>query len=524
MFSCPQCNQQIECDVSYSGRQIHCPSCQKEIVVPQAPGLADTPPASVSPRPAYEAPPPKTKSKALRNVLVITVFVLVLAGLGVGSWFVFTKFKADQAAQEAKKGNPAAQVTTPTAAAALQALSILTKVQSAYTNLTSSTSMTADGTVTLFLNLSNLTMADVNPTAPANTRNATSAARTRNARNAARRPPGMPAIITNTTVYSIKRAQTNWIYVAAEAALKMDRQTLNYTFAVWSADKGMFVFTDPHQPGVPATYMQMPVTTLTAASGATEQVKMFQQVFSDPAQLTKIIKDLGQTDNESVNGQDCYTLTARVLGQKVKIWVDKTSYLISQSQITLGGPISDADVDDAFSLVATLVAIGFTNVPPAELDMIKAQVKLITPAMTKIRGTITSITKNLVINPTLTSDDFNYPVPEGVRLTPLPGVATSTRPLHPRRSTSATPASTTFARLTRQKCNGPWRMAKQMALRSPKLISRLTSDRARMELFPNVRRAANTPLARSVRNRLVPLPTTRCRNNSLALAMRIAVC
>jgi hypothetical protein len=131
---------------------------------------------------------------------------------------------------------------------------------------------------------------------------------------------------------------------------------------------------------------------------------------------------LGQTDDEPVNGHDCYTLTAKVLGQKVKIWVDKSTYLISQSQITLGGVISDADIDDAFSLVA----IGFTNLPPQQLDMIKAQVKKYTPAMTKIRGAITSITKDIEINPTLSADDFSYSVPKGVRLVRMPGAATST--------------------------------------------------------------------------------------------------
>jgi hypothetical protein len=106
-----------------------------------------------------------------------------------------------------------------------------------------------------------------------------------------------------------------------------------------------------------------------------------------------------------------------VLGQKVKIWVDKSTYLISQSQITLGGAISDADIDDAFSLVAA----GYTNLPPAQLDMIKAQVKKYTPAMMKIRGSITSTTKDIEVNPALSADDFNYPVPRGVRLIRMPG-------------------------------------------------------------------------------------------------------
>ena len=234
----------------------------------------------------------------------------------------------------------------------------------------------------------------------------------------------MPRIITNATEYSVKRAQTNWYYFAGEAVSKIDRQPMTNTIAMWSADKGTFMFMDSHQRGVPATYQQLADagSVNNPSAQMTEQVKSMQHLFDDPANLTKIIKDLGQTDDEPVNGHDCYTLTAKVLGQKVKIWVDKSTYLISQSQITLGGVISDADIDDAFSLVA----IGFTNLPPQQLDMIKAQVKKYTPAMTKIRGAITSITKDIEINPTLSADDFSYSVPKGVRLVRMPGAATTT--------------------------------------------------------------------------------------------------
>jgi outer membrane lipoprotein-sorting protein len=448
-FSCPLCNQRIQCDAGYAGAQINCPSCQQSIVVPQAPRFAAAPPAA-APRPAYEAPPPppppaaapglatkqsttvpatgrrfagapgaqppaKAKSKALRNVLIITASIVVLAGLGAGGWFGFSKFKAHQAAQAAKKANPAAKVATPTANAAMQALGVLTKVRSAYTNITS---VTGDSTVTLFLDLSNLTMADVNPNAPANARNANTA------RNATRRPPGVPRTFEFRADLSVKTAHTNWYYLAGAMMIKQDRQAQTNTFAYWSVGSGTFVFQDSHQRMVPATYMQMPDATATAASSATEQIRNFQHVFEDPAQLTKIVKDLGQTEDEPVNGQDCYTLTAKVLGQKLKIWVNKSTYLIDQSEITLGGAISDADIDDVFSLVAA----GITNVPPQQLDMIKAQLKPYAPAMTKIRGTITSNSKNVQLNPTLTADDFVYAVPKGVRLTQMPGAATPARP------------------------------------------------------------------------------------------------
>ena len=103
--------------------------------------------------------------------------------------------------------------------------------------------------------------------------------------------------------------------------------------------------------------------------------------------------------------------------------MDKTSYLISQWQITLGGTISDADIDDAFALYSAAV----TNTPPMPLDMIKAQVEKMTPTMTKIRGTITSTSRNIEINPALSADDFNYPVPEGVRLVRMPAAGNRNR-------------------------------------------------------------------------------------------------
>jgi ribosomal protein S27E len=76
-FSCPQCSQHIQCDTGYVGKQINCPICQRVIVVPQSP-RAGVPAAS---------PPVAMKSRILRNVLVITAVVLVLAGLIVGFFF-----------------------------------------------------------------------------------------------------------------------------------------------------------------------------------------------------------------------------------------------------------------------------------------------------------------------------------------------------------------------------------------------------------------------------------------------------
>jgi hypothetical protein len=37
-FSCPHCQQHLQCDEQFSGREIQCPSCNHLIRIPPAPG------------------------------------------------------------------------------------------------------------------------------------------------------------------------------------------------------------------------------------------------------------------------------------------------------------------------------------------------------------------------------------------------------------------------------------------------------------------------------------------------------
>ena len=79
-FFCPQCGQHIQCDTSYSGRQINCPVCQQAIVVPQ-------------PLRAAGAQPVPVKPQTLRKVLVIAASVAALAGLVIVVWFGYSKIR-----------------------------------------------------------------------------------------------------------------------------------------------------------------------------------------------------------------------------------------------------------------------------------------------------------------------------------------------------------------------------------------------------------------------------------------------
>jgi hypothetical protein len=73
-FSCPRCNQQIQCDTGYAGTQINCPACRQPIDVPR---LAQP----------VAAPAAPANSKVWRNVLITGGLLIVLAALVTAVWF-----------------------------------------------------------------------------------------------------------------------------------------------------------------------------------------------------------------------------------------------------------------------------------------------------------------------------------------------------------------------------------------------------------------------------------------------------
>lgn len=62
-FACLYCGQHIACEESWCGRQITCPSCQKQIRVPQHPQPTRPAPKQSSPVAAKWSPPPRSKVK-----------------------------------------------------------------------------------------------------------------------------------------------------------------------------------------------------------------------------------------------------------------------------------------------------------------------------------------------------------------------------------------------------------------------------------------------------------------------------
>jgi len=147
-FICPHCNQKISCDELWGGHQLQCPSCQREVTVPQneaapapvpaappvrvsihthgsaAPGPPPPPPSAqpklslgrpqhgqesapgapepVRSKPVYRtiAPPEKKKSGPMKWVTIGAVVV----ALGVGGYFGYGWYAKHQEEANAKPG------------------------------------------------------------------------------------------------------------------------------------------------------------------------------------------------------------------------------------------------------------------------------------------------------------------------------------------------------------------------------------------------------------------------------------
>ncbi len=341
----------------------------------------------------------------VKTILVITAVVVALAVLGGGGWYVWHSYSQHKAKVEAAKGNPAAMVAAPTAASASAALDVLMKMHQAYTHLSS---LNVEGTAVMVIDMSQVTAADMNP-------NQTAAQKKAAEKKPARRPPGMPKAMTNKTDVVIKLARPDLYRIEGTAKMAAGPTIMTNTTAVWSSGKTNFTLMmmgGGAYKNFTTVANRKQAFLMNGQAGAL--VMAIPELFFDEAgDMDKFIQDWGQTDDEAVSGQDCYTLTGKILGQKLKIWVSKTSYMILQSEITLGAPVSDDNISTAIGAFDTN-----TKRTQAQLDQEKTMAKQQAGMMTKIRGTITETYANIETNNTFAAADFNYPVPRGVRLTP----------------------------------------------------------------------------------------------------------
>ncbi|MDE3098466.1 MAG: hypothetical protein KGJ88_03250 [Verrucomicrobiota bacterium] len=325
---------------------------------------------------------------------MVATAVVVVATLAVGGWFGYSKIKGNQR----PAGNPAAYVPKPTAMAATAAGDILTNVLDAYANLKS---LTVNASAIMVMDMSKVTLADVNPGA---------------AGKFGGRQADLPKGMTNTADVSIKLMRPDLYRIESKNIMQMSvrgRTTMaTNTTAAWSSGATNYVLMQAAAGRGRRfnQYYTVPDKKMAYAMGGSQGVLIPSLFFNDQGNVSEFMSNLGQTEDEAVDGQDCYTLTGSVMGQKLKLWVSKTSFLILRSEITLGGEVNTAQLQKAMRENTNAVP----GMSKAQMNrMMRRQASI----MPKISGTMTDTYDYVDTNQAFSADDFNYSVPPGVRLT-----------------------------------------------------------------------------------------------------------
>jgi len=141
--------------------------------------------------------------------------------------------------------------------------------------------------------------------------------RARESQNANRRPPECREIVTNITSFHQTRAVKIGYMSPEEAITRADRQARPTPSRFGRPTKPVHIFGHAHEGN---SRQLQDSFRHNSQDDPTEQFKQVQRLFNDPANLAKIIKDLGQTEDESASGHDWLHPTAKILGQKVKVW------------------------------------------------------------------------------------------------------------------------------------------------------------------------------------------------------------
>jgi hypothetical protein len=189
--------------------------------------------------------------------------------------------------------------------------------------------------------------------------------------------PGKTAPVTINTTSSMQLGRTN------NYRLEWEQKATGTTVkgAAWSAGKGNFV---GYGPVAPSKVKTREAALLPAASYFILSGGIADIFFSDTNSLAADVKDFTKTNGPSLaNGQDCYVLAGEQNHLNLLVWVNKSTFLINQIEVILGG-----------------------NIDQAELKKLPVAQRNVMLTMSKLKGTITETYDNIHTNQNLLASAF----------------------------------------------------------------------------------------------------------------------
>jgi hypothetical protein len=334
-FSCPNCQQSIAATSEYSGVQINCPSCQKPLVVPHAPGAASsiatpTPPGAPPPPPVpahtkltmaastghtaagtqsgFTAPPVRKKKNRTSLYVRLAASACAIVGL-IAFWGPISDFgKSTYAKISPHVTAPAPQAPTnepPPPPPDLMTSEILQNVADTYKGLTD---YAVKGQF-----LAAITTTGAN---------------------------GAQILQNSTEGVSLELGRTNLYRVE----WLLQSTGTPYKGAAWSAGKGDYIEYGPY-PAAKTKNRQTALATAFANSSA-QCITLAQLFFDDTNSIARLADAFAKTNgpglNTHVNKRDCYVLDGQFPAHDLVVWVDKETFLIPQIQFIFGGKLDES--------------------------------------------------------------------------------------------------------------------------------------------------------------------------------------
>jgi hypothetical protein len=313
-FSCPNCQQNIQATSEYSGQLINCPSCHTQMIVPASPDApaaaggklsmaASTPhpQAAASAAASFYAAKPVRKKKSKTGLIVgLSLGACAIAAAIIFGPSLLKKYKPVQLVQAPP---PAETNEPPPPPPQLTTQEILQNVGDAYKSMTDYTAQAKT-----------VCNVDMSAIVPAKT-----------------------APVTINTTSSLQLGRTNnyrleWEQTVSGNVIKG---------AAWSSGKGNFVGYGPVPPNKVKTRQLALVPAESALLLSGGIADMF---FADTNSMAADYKDFTKTNGPSLNGQDCYVLVGEQNHLSWLVWINKSTFLINQVQLTLGGKIDAAEL------------------------------------------------------------------------------------------------------------------------------------------------------------------------------------
>ena len=189
--------------------------------------------------------------------------------------------------------------------------------------------------------------------------------------------------------FSIKLARPDY-YIEWDQKV---HEKYSNTGAVWSKGKEHFIFNAKRKTSPKDRRMALASATGVSGGAANTIPSLF---FAQPANVLLALNEVRQEGEEAIDGDQCYIIAGKMANMTLKYWISKDTLLIRQRQQILGDKLEIPELSDE-DIKKSLQSAG-DQATDGAIRKFKDRIRLSQIMASKMKGTITEIHRNIVIN------------------------------------------------------------------------------------------------------------------------------